>query len=101
MQFCSGMTRTSEAAATKTGGLQSEIATEFCGCLGDSEETVCRGIDAHCLIDAMEREWVLWCDFPPVALLDKGQLVWCIAIDLVCAAEDEWCVGTMLTSCFK
>ena len=60
-----------------------------------------RGIDGHCLIDAITREWMFWRDFPATVLLDQGQPIWRIAIDFVRAAEDEWCLGTMLTSCLE
>src|SRR5713101_1143128 len=36
-----------------------------------------------------------------MVLLDQGQPVWRIAIDFVRAAEDERCLGTMLTSCLE
>ena len=40
-------------------------------------------------------------DLPATVLLDQWQPVWGIAIDLVRAAEDERCLGTMLTSCLE
>ena len=48
----------------------------------------------------MTRERMFWLDFPSTVLLDQGQPVWCIAIDLIRAAKDERCIGTMVT-CFK
>src|SRR5262245_16174918 len=62
---------------------------------------MCRGIDGQSLIDAMKREWVFWRDFPATVLLDQGQPIWCVAVDLVCAAEDKRGLGTMLTSCLE
>src|SRR6516225_5947565 len=100
------MTRTSEAATTKTNRPKSKIATEFlnhqvCRCLGDAKETMCRYVDGHCLVDAMTCEWVVWGDLPAKITLDDRQPVWRIAIDFVRAAEDERRVGTMMTSCLK
>src|SRR5262245_61111823 len=62
---------------------------------------MCGGIDGHCLIDAMTCEWMFRRDFPAAVLLDQGQPVWAIAIDLVGTAEDERCLGTMLTRCLE
>ena len=60
-----------------------------------------RGVDGHRLIDAMAREWVFRRNFPATVLLDQGQPVWRIAVDLVGAAENERCVRAMLTSCLE
>src|SRR5690606_6058041 len=84
----------------QAGGLEAEVAAVFLhhhvgSGLGDAEQAVHGGVDAHALVDAVLGIGVGRVQLPAGRLLHQRQVVGGVAVDFIGAEEDERRVRAM------
>jgi hypothetical protein len=100
MKHRAGVIRPGETAAAEGHRLHPEIAAVFLHHevgrdFRGPEQAVGAVVDRHRLVDAEFREGMRGIELPSRVLLDQGQHVGGVAIDLVGGGEDEDGIGTM------